>query len=160
MSEKQAQILEVKACTRWSPYLEQCCLLVSWKKQNLGGLQDLRGLFPFNWVPLREGSLRKRKANVLGGRSFHSIGFPCERGAESYQEEHSPKSREFPFNWVPLREGSYPLIATINRVGKCLVSIQLGSPARGEATVASAELPSCTIVSIQLGSPARGERKK
>lgn len=29
MSEKQAQILEVKAYTRWSPYLEQCCLLVS-----------------------------------------------------------------------------------------------------------------------------------
>jgi hypothetical protein len=29
VSEKQAQILEVKAYTRWSPYLEQCCLLVS-----------------------------------------------------------------------------------------------------------------------------------
>jgi hypothetical protein len=29
LSEKQAQILEVKAYTRWSPYLEKCCLLVS-----------------------------------------------------------------------------------------------------------------------------------
>ena len=29
MSEKQAQVLEVKAHTRWSPYLEQCCLLLS-----------------------------------------------------------------------------------------------------------------------------------
>lgn len=29
LSEKQAQILEVKAYSRWSPYLEQCCLLVS-----------------------------------------------------------------------------------------------------------------------------------
>ncbi|WP_250126518.1 ISKra4 family transposase [Chroococcidiopsis sp. CCMEE 29] len=29
VSEKQAQILEVKAYSRWSPYLERCCLLVS-----------------------------------------------------------------------------------------------------------------------------------
>jgi len=29
VSEKQAQILDVKAYTRWSPYLEKCCLLVS-----------------------------------------------------------------------------------------------------------------------------------
>lgn len=29
MSEKQAQILNLKAYSRWSPYLEQCCLLVS-----------------------------------------------------------------------------------------------------------------------------------
>ncbi len=29
ISEKQAPILEVKAYTRWSPYVEKCCLLLS-----------------------------------------------------------------------------------------------------------------------------------
>jgi hypothetical protein len=29
VSKKQAQILDVKAYTRWSPDLEKCCLLVS-----------------------------------------------------------------------------------------------------------------------------------
>jgi hypothetical protein len=29
VSEKQAQKLDVKAYTQWSPYLEKCCLLLS-----------------------------------------------------------------------------------------------------------------------------------
>ena len=45
----------------------------------------------------------------IGGniKSFHSIGFPCERGAPApapapAAPEPAP---EFPFNWFPLREG-------------------------------------------------------
>ena len=44
MSEKQAQILEVKAYTRWSPYLEQCCLLVSANESYERAAQDIEVL--------------------------------------------------------------------------------------------------------------------
>lgn len=44
MSEKQAQILEVKAYTRWSPYLEQCCLLVSANESYERAAEDIEVL--------------------------------------------------------------------------------------------------------------------
>lgn len=44
MSEKQAQVLEVKAYTRWSPYLEQCCLLVSANEAYARAAEDLEVL--------------------------------------------------------------------------------------------------------------------
>ena len=36
--------------------------------------------FPFNWVPLREGSQIKQMSRNSERLGFHSIGFPCERG--------------------------------------------------------------------------------
>ena len=90
------------------------------------------GLFPFNWVPLREGTRVKRAGLGLQGRyGFHSIGFPCERGHTEHTRSRStsPHSK-FPFNWVPLREGTRDS-GTIN-IKKPTVSIQLGSPARGD----------------------------
>jgi hypothetical protein len=44
VSEKQAQILEVKAYSRWSPYLEQCCLLVSANESYERAAQDMEVL--------------------------------------------------------------------------------------------------------------------
>lgn len=44
MSEKQAQILEVKAYSRWSPYLEQCCLLVSANESYERAAEDIEVL--------------------------------------------------------------------------------------------------------------------
>lgn len=44
MSEKQAQILEVKAYSRWSPYLEQCCLLVSANESYERAAEDMEVL--------------------------------------------------------------------------------------------------------------------
>lgn len=44
MSEKQAQILEVKAYTRWSPYLERCCLLVSANESYARTTEDIEVL--------------------------------------------------------------------------------------------------------------------
>ncbi len=44
MSEKQAHILEVKAYTRWSPYLEQCCLLVSANESYERAAEDIEVL--------------------------------------------------------------------------------------------------------------------
>lgn len=44
MSEKQAQILELKAYTRWSPYLEQCCLLVSANESYERAAEDIEVL--------------------------------------------------------------------------------------------------------------------
>jgi hypothetical protein len=44
VSEKQAQILEVKAYTRWSPYLEQCCLLVSANESYERAAEDIEVL--------------------------------------------------------------------------------------------------------------------
>lgn len=41
MSEKQAQILSVNAYTRWSPHLEQCCLLVSANESYERTAQDI-----------------------------------------------------------------------------------------------------------------------
>ena len=90
-------------------------------------------LFPFNWVPLREGtSARANDANVRQALiGFHSIGFPCERGRQSvYTPEFLPGP----------------------------VSIQLGSPARGDVSLQQAEQVLIdNLVSIQLGSPARGD---
>ncbi|WP_410503509.1 ISKra4 family transposase [Leptolyngbya sp. O-77] len=44
VSEKQAQILEVKAYTRWSPYLERCCLLVSANESYERAAEDIEVL--------------------------------------------------------------------------------------------------------------------
>jgi hypothetical protein len=44
VSEKQAQILEVKAYSRWSPYLEQCCLLLSANESYQRAAEDLEVL--------------------------------------------------------------------------------------------------------------------
>lgn len=44
MSEKQAQILDVKAYTRWSPYLEKCCLLLSANESYERAAEDIQVL--------------------------------------------------------------------------------------------------------------------
>ena len=44
MSEKQAQILDVKAYTRWSPYLEKCCLLLSANESYALAAEDIQVL--------------------------------------------------------------------------------------------------------------------
>jgi hypothetical protein len=44
VSEKQAQILEVKAYTRWSPYLEKCCLLLSANESYERAAEDIQVL--------------------------------------------------------------------------------------------------------------------
>lgn len=44
MSEKQAQLLDVKAYKRWSPYLEQCCLLVSANESYERAAEDIEVL--------------------------------------------------------------------------------------------------------------------
>ena len=86
-------------------------------------------MFPFNWFPLREGSKNRFVSPISSSSSFHSIGFPCERGASakglSSQSRVSiqlvsPARGEglltldclaglevFPFNWFPLREGRF-----------------------------------------------------
>ena len=114
----------------------------------------LESRFPFNWFPLREGSIINFGLPVAVYLGFHSIGFPCERGARL--------SRRLP------------------RI-RARVSIQLVSPARGElrklflwASLLPASFHSIgfpcergakgvelmkkwSLVSIQLVSPARGE---
>ena len=66
---------------------------------------------------------------------FHSIGFPCERGAPGE---------------------AFPGLLLIVKV-----SIQLVSPARGEFTESVENIPNEAVkVSIQLVSPARGEKSK
>ena len=42
LSEKQAQILNVKAYTRWSPYLEKCCLLLSANESYERAAEDIQ----------------------------------------------------------------------------------------------------------------------
>lgn len=44
MSEKQAQNLDVKAYSRWSPYLEKCCLLVSANESYQRAAEDIQVL--------------------------------------------------------------------------------------------------------------------
>lgn len=44
MSEKQAQKLDVKAYTQWSPYLEKCCLLLSANESYERTAEDLQVL--------------------------------------------------------------------------------------------------------------------
>jgi hypothetical protein len=44
LSEKQAQILNVKAYTRWSPYLEKCCLLLSANESYERAAEDMQVL--------------------------------------------------------------------------------------------------------------------
>lgn len=44
MSEKQARILAVKAYSRWSPYLEQCCLLLSANESYERAAEDIEVL--------------------------------------------------------------------------------------------------------------------
>lgn len=44
VSEKQAQILDVKAYTRWSPYLEKCCLLLSANESYERAAEDIQVL--------------------------------------------------------------------------------------------------------------------
>jgi hypothetical protein len=44
VSEKQAQILDVKAYTRWSPYLEKCCLLLSANQSYERAAEDIQVL--------------------------------------------------------------------------------------------------------------------
>lgn len=41
MSEKQAQILDVEAYTRWSPYLVKCCLLLSANESYARAAEDI-----------------------------------------------------------------------------------------------------------------------
>ena len=86
--------------------------------------------FPFNWVPLREGTTK-----VFNSPSL------------------KPK---FPFNWVPLREGTARLIFKLYPDLEGCVSIQLGSPARGDFINPTLNAWPHTV-SIQLGSPARGD---
>ena len=38
---------------------------------------------------------------------FHSIGFPCERGVATTPPESVVEWHQFPFNWFPLREGRF-----------------------------------------------------
>ncbi len=44
MSEKQAQNLDVKAYTQWSPYLERCCLLLSANESYERAAEDIQVL--------------------------------------------------------------------------------------------------------------------
>lgn len=44
MSEKQAQILDLKAHSQWSPYLEKCCLLLSANESYERAAQDIQVL--------------------------------------------------------------------------------------------------------------------
>lgn len=44
LSEKQAQILEFKAYSRWSPYLERCCLCVSANESYERAAEDIEVL--------------------------------------------------------------------------------------------------------------------
>ena len=44
MSEKQAQILQLKAFSRWSPYLEKCCLLLSANESYERAAEDIKVL--------------------------------------------------------------------------------------------------------------------
>ncbi len=44
MSEKQAQKLEIKAYTQWSPYLERCCLLLSANESYERAAEDIQVL--------------------------------------------------------------------------------------------------------------------
>jgi hypothetical protein len=44
VSEKQAQFLAVKAYTQWSPYLEQCCLLLSANESYERAAEDIQVL--------------------------------------------------------------------------------------------------------------------
>ena len=44
MSEKQAQILNVQAHNRWSPYLEKCCLLLSAYESYARAAEDFKVL--------------------------------------------------------------------------------------------------------------------
>lgn len=44
MSEKQAQLLDVKAYTRWSPYLEKCCLVLSANESYERAAEDIEVL--------------------------------------------------------------------------------------------------------------------
>ena len=41
--------------------------------------------FPFNWFPLREGNPKQLPQSLMNDLSFHSIGFPCERGTTARQ---------------------------------------------------------------------------
>jgi hypothetical protein len=44
VSEKQAQRLDIKAHTRWSPYLEKCCLLLSANESYARAAEDIQVL--------------------------------------------------------------------------------------------------------------------
>lgn len=44
ISEKQAQILDVEAYTRWSPYLVKCCLLLSANESYARTAEDIEVL--------------------------------------------------------------------------------------------------------------------
>jgi len=44
LSEKQAQILNVEAYTRWSPYLTKCCLLLSANESYARAAEDIEVL--------------------------------------------------------------------------------------------------------------------
>ena len=44
MSEKQAQLLDVKAYTRWRPYLEKCCLVLSANESYERAAEDIEVL--------------------------------------------------------------------------------------------------------------------
>ena len=120
--------------------------------------QELIVGFPFNWFPLREGSMNAVFANCTNFNKprFHSIGFPCERGVAAVV--HPALSLGlFPFNWFPLREGS-----SRSAVSLCSMQFPFNWFPLREGRLQSVPPASVPItpspVSIQLVSPARGEQ--
>ena len=147
---------------------------------------QIREEFPFNWFPLREGTRlihgvmevcklvsiqlvsptrgdRMSRGGYLiatWGLSFHSTGFPYERGQctmtnssansqttvsiqlvsptrgdllkRSRQPPPLRPSLKFPFNWFPLREGTHQSLPLTQQRNITCVSIQLVSPTRGD----------------------------
>ena len=94
----------------------------------------------------------------IGGniKSFHSIGFPCERGAPApapapAAPEPAP---EFPFNWFPLREGRLYVLDDTQRAALFPFN---WFPLREGRSCKTRDPPVHPGVSIQLVSPARGE---
>ncbi len=76
MSEKQAQILEVKAYTRWSPYLEQCCLLVSANESYERAAEDIEVLTGVKVSHSTQQRLVHRLSNVNYFCRMATITFP------------------------------------------------------------------------------------
>ena len=87
---------------------------------------------------------------------FHSIGFPCERGV-TFTDGSSEKIAPDCFHSIgfPCERGE-ARFTDLPSPSFCLVSIQLVSPARGEDMDTDRSF-SGVSVSIQLVSPARGE---
>ena len=111
------------------------------RKRYTGNSKGFTKTFPFNWVPQRVGSPSKPFINILW-RSFHSIGFPSEWGA-NFSSCNRSALDGFPFNWVPQRVGSRWVAFSFGKSEG--VSIQLGSPASGENHVQGMDLSHLTF---------------